>query len=467
MADSFSPLLKLLLMATGEHENTWGEDLNDDVFTVIDEAIAGYEAIAVNGGTDALTEGQRVQAILEFTGTLAGNQIIEVDNLSKQWLVKNSLVHAGFTLTMRTDTPGVATTIPAGTSIVWCDGDDNIFQFDLAAISAFAKTLLDDADASAMRTTLGLVIGTDVQAYDAELAALAGLTSAANKLPYFTGAGTAAVTDFTAFARTLVDDADAATARATLDAEQFGFRTQNVQTDTYTVLTSDRGDLVVHNSSSAHTFTLPALASVAEGDLYYFQNLGTSGLLTLDGNSSELVDGAATSIVGPGESGTLTKRGSDWVWVKRPRMFFHIRDEKAAGTDGGTFTQGDWRTRTLDDVKLNTCVGASVASNVVTLPPGTWRADGRHRAASVGPTAIRLRNVSDGSTTIVGMGGWHSASENTDWADLIFGQFTLTAEKTFEVQHRCTNTRNNNGLGTAANFGEVEVYSDIVFERVG
>lgn len=101
---------------------------------------------------------------------------------------------------------------------------------------------------------LGNYLNTLYQPLDAELTAIAGLVSAANKLPYFTGSGTAAVTDFSAFGRSLVDDANAAAAQATLGLV-IGTNVQawDADLDTWATKTAPSGTVVGTSDSQSIT----------------------------------------------------------------------------------------------------------------------------------------------------------------------------------------------------------------------
>lgn len=84
----------------------------------------------------------------------------------------------------------------------------------LDTLNELAAALGNDANYAA--TITSLLAGK--QAIDTDLTAIAALVSAANKLPYATGPGTWSLTDLSVFARTFLDDADAATVRGTIGA---------------------------------------------------------------------------------------------------------------------------------------------------------------------------------------------------------------------------------------------------------
>lgn len=70
-------------------------------------------------------------------------------------------------------------------------------------VTAFSKTVLDDTTSGVWRATLGLVIGTDVQAFNTRLAGIAGLASTANRLYGADGSGNATLVTMPAAGLTL------------------------------------------------------------------------------------------------------------------------------------------------------------------------------------------------------------------------------------------------------------------------
>jgi hypothetical protein len=167
---------------------------------------------------------------------------------------------------------------------IFFDTNSSAATFDLTAAG---RALLDDADAAAQRTTLGLAIGTNVQAANSNLSAIAGLTSAADKLAYFTGSGTAAVADLTSFARTLLDDANASTARATLGVS-IGSNVQaySAQLAAFAALDDSDGNFVVGNGS---TFVVESGATART-------SLGLGSMATQAANSVAITGGTISGI---------------------------------------------------------------------------------------------------------------------------------------------------------------------------
>jgi len=180
----------------------------------------------------------------------------------------------------------------------------------------------------------------------------------------------------------------------------------------------------------------------------------------------QLVDSVDLTLTDTTERLVLVYDGTNWIEVCRSasgniRKLIHIQDQQATTVDGGTFTSGAWQTRVLNTVVTDETGTASLATNQITLTAGTYYLEARCQSRLVNENQLRLQNITDTATTLVGM----SSRSNGSSSAYIDGKFTITATKTFELQHRCLTTRATDGFGSANSFGLTEIYSDVKIWR--
>ena len=132
MASTFSPTLRLELIANGEQSGTWGATTNVNLGTLLEQAITGFLSKAqgdVANLTLTATNGAADEArnmVLDFTGALTAARNVVVPTAEKLYLVKNSTT-GGYALTIKT-AAGSGVAVAAGSAQwVYCDGT-NVVQ---------------------------------------------------------------------------------------------------------------------------------------------------------------------------------------------------------------------------------------------------------------------------------------------------------------------------------------------------
>lgn len=150
---------------------------------------------------------------------------------------------------------------------------------------------------------------------------------------------------------------------------------------------------------------------------------------------------------------------------------FIVVDEKAASTAGGTFLSGAWRTRDLNTIHESQN-WASLATNQISLDPGTYEVRAKAPAYQVNQHQLRFKLVSGGGTNeVLGSTGFAPRGTGTNsfktQSSWLAGTIEVSGSGgTYELQHRCVTDEFYSGFGFGVDnlfslgpnvYGQVEI----------
>ena len=178
----------------------------------------------------------------------------------------------------------------------------------------------------------------------------------------------------------------------------------------------------------------------------YRHTAASADAITLDSSGNVTFPANATC------SGTATGFG-------KFASYAIIGDEKSAGTDGGGFTSGAWRTRDLNAELSDPDGIVSISSNQFTLAAGSYLVVASAPALGVNNHKLKIYNITDSADVQIGTTEYAHASDYSTKRSFVSSRFTISGSKVFEIQHRCETTKSTTGMGRGYSMSVVELFT--------
>ena len=213
---------------------------------------------------------------------------------------------------------------------------------------------------------------------------------------------------------------------------------------------------VVHQAKSVGTIDVPA-SGVVPASLASNIISGQTELAATPADTDEFLIS---------DAGTVKRIDFSHIQGVYESQLLHVRDEKSTGSAGGDASATTDNVRVLNTVVTNEISGASLGSNRITLPAGTYFIDAWAYAYQTDMNRAMLYNQSDSSVTILGHSNFSDDNNQGYSPSFVRGRFTISAQKLFEIRHYTEKANSGNGFGIDTDDSRTNVYTDVLIWKV-
>ena len=147
--------------------------------------------------------------------------------------------------------------------------------------------------------------------------------------------------------------------------------------------------------------------------------------------------------------------------------YIKLSDVKSSGTSGGSSVVGN-NIRTLNRKDFdagNNCI-LNEDDQTFDLVAGTYKTNIYAPAFRSNGHKVKLYNITDAGIELTGKSAWAGVASNAVTDAILPDQFTITASKTFRIDHHIGTAKVNNGLGEATSSGDDEVYTVVELWKI-